>query len=348
MNYRVKVTRCRFYTILFCLSFLLLSTRLMSASQEITLLEQSNFFPLNDAAHFIHNMEIKNRKTISQTYIQSDYSDEELAKALSGIAVSVNGEQFHSKITIASMKHFKQIIPLQNRNVPADIMSNALTEYGVNTAYNPNTEQTIKPQIVIGIDDRKQITNTVNRSPYWHIGKLDIGCTGTLIGDNHVLTAGHCISDGNGNWYSNLDFAVAQNGNYKPWNKCSWKMAITTEAWYNNGNSNFDYGLIVLDCIANGGWLGFGPFIAGEHSITGYASEKSYATMWTDSGPVMSTNHRLCYQMDTSNGVSGSAIIDRDNYIRGVHTTGSPNNNCGTRITSEVYSTLHHWMETYP
>ena len=48
-------------------------------------------------------------------------------------------------------------------------------------------------------------------------------------------------------------------------------------------------------------------------------------------------------------GNSGSGISsDGGVYVRGIHTTGSSSQNCGTRLTSTVYNTLQSWISTYP
>jgi glutamyl endopeptidase len=49
-------------------------------------------------------------------------------------------------------------------------------------------EPVIRPESVIGEDTRVQVTNTT-AYPYRTVGRIDIGCTGTLIGTRHVLTA---------------------------------------------------------------------------------------------------------------------------------------------------------------
>ncbi|WP_299495352.1 trypsin-like serine protease [uncultured Shewanella sp.] len=331
---------------LFLFAFLFIATPLFAVDMDEKT-KQTHIIRLNDTANFIHNGEAANPTPpyyLGNAEQQEIYSDEELSQAFTAIAVSKNGELFSSSISIDDLKQFNNQTYLEQYS---DYFQDKMQQSSAYYSGTFNIDNIIKPMVIMGEDNRKQVTNPALSSPYWLIGRIDVGCTGTLIGKSHVLTAGHCIADGNGNWYSNLDFTTAQNGHYKPWNKCSWKKAITTEAWFKEGNSNFDYGLIVLDCNANGGSLGFGPYVSGTHSITGYASEKPYATMWTDSGPVTSTPYRLCYQIDTSNGVSGSAIVDSQGYVRGVHTTGSPTKNCGTRITYEVYSTLHYWMELY-
>ncbi|SHF04378.1 serine protease [Vibrio gazogenes] len=298
--------------------------------------QKANFI---DGVNVVQPPEFTNDPTFSDSIVDR-------ADAMGAIAVDRDGNQYTAEISEDALRAFEDAVK-------------TFDELGLDATIftTPEKDATIKPKMtgeeediqgaVIGHDDRTQITRTTT-SPYNYIGHISVGCTGTLIGDKYVLTAGHCVADGRGNWYRALDFAAGQNGSAKPWGTTAWKNAVTTTAWFNDRNSNYDYALIVLQKAPHGGYSGWGVYSDGTHSVTGYPGDKTHWTMWTDSGATNAiSSYRVCYTLDTAGGQSGSGIRDTRNYVRGIHTTGSSSRNCGTRLTSSVYNTLKQWISSY-
>ena len=177
----------------------------------------------------------------------------------------------------------------------------------------------------------------------WYYG------TGFLEGYDVVATAGHNMWDDQLGWVDDCRFYVRQNGSsYSPTNYYYPKNWTCATNYTSDLDTNYDWcAITLLDNLgASNGWFGKGwssENINGKSvTISGYPG--TAGIQYTDSGTTSnSTTHKVCYDINTLPGNSGSPVYTSDYIVWAIHTTSySSSYNRGNRITEWLYTILQN------
>lgn len=234
------------------------------------------------------------------------------------------------------------------------------------TRNGPVSTAALREPQVIGTDDRQRVADTT-QFPYSAVAYLELqdidgepigSCTGTFIGRDSVLTAGHCLWDvTTGDWLADhVRVIPGKDDEFEPF---GWELAgdwWVPDAYAETGSVDWDWGLLKMpnDALTvDTGWLGLvvldqagleanglGP------TIVGYPADKPLGTMWAAGRPRFRAvaDFRLFYDIDTGSGQSGAAIWLAGGgplfgRVVGIHAQGGTLNS-GSRIDHELLDDL--------
>lgn len=220
----------------------------------------------------------------------------------------------------------------------------------------------IGPESVCGKDDRVRIS-PATRVPWRWICQLIITmangrrsrCTGWFIGPRTVMTSGHCVfSRANGGWARRIEVIPGLDVSSRPYGSQVGTSFRSVYGWTRSGNSDFDYGCIILPDGRLGsrvGWFGFEcRSTSGLNSLlintSGYPGDKPFGTQWFNAGRITRvTNRKIEYMVDTFGGQSGSAVWrywGGRRYAVGIHGYGGCPNKA-IRIVRPVFNNMVSW-----
>ena len=218
-------------------------------------------------------------------------------------------------------------------------------------------------EVVIGTDQRVRI-RTTNIYPWRAIAMLELynkndkfvgHCTGTFIGADVLLTAGHCLWSEKDGFTWNIRVVPGKDAGYEPYGSQYAKDWWVPDSYIDTkGSPDYDWGVIKMNSSTLGqtvGWFQIGVLSTATLSrpdftpaIVGFPGDVTPEyTMWGDIKDRFSTvsQYELKYDIDTAPGESGSAIFSANTNatflgtIVGVHTSGGTLNR-GNRMEPDL------------
>jgi V8-like Glu-specific endopeptidase len=294
-------------------------------------------------------------------------------------------EQAFQSLSVPPIRTVENMIDPEDVEV-YDVASGKVTRISNKTLGLPNNEiisnitpayqgllpnSNVNPETVFDPDGRVQVGDTTG-FPWRSIVSLQFTfpdggqfiCSGAIIDNFHVLTAGHCVFDGaagptnHGGWATSIKVIPGLEDTYEPYSFAWATYMRSYTGWTSSEDHQHDWAVITLDRNIGvfTGWMG--RMTAGPSSsiytdilnTAGYPADKGGTTMWFDGDNGRTANdYNHWYYMDTYGGQSGSPVwryVAPDRYILTVHAYGDDGSgsNHGTRLNQDKYDRIFTWV----
>lgn len=145
-------------------------------------------------------------------------------------------------------------------------------------------------------------------------------CAAFLVDENSVVTAAHCVHDGDGEtpdgWSTDIVFGPGRDGTSTPYGTCNGVAANAPYRWRTGADERFDYAVVQLDCGIGRrvGW--FGLWLSGrgndldglEVKVRGYPDDLAGA-QWRGGGRVTGTTPHVVFHNARTRGDSDGGPV---------------------------------------
>ena len=232
---------------------------------------------------------------------------------------------------------------------------------------------------IIGDDERDQVTTPIDEHPevaalYVDFGPEDSACSGTMVSEYHLLTAGHCVYDNGdpfpwsaGHGWAERIYALPATDEFSmPYDGARVTNMRTYSGWIDDEQRRQDIALVTLDRPL-GEHTGTKSIFSTDNTdhwryetvVTGVGYPASppdevWPTMLEDDGVGGGTSHARYpfvdsihpFAVDVTAGQSGGPVLHNDEIVS-VIAWNEPevsSYNFGPRITNDRHDDFQNWM----
>lgn len=229
-----------------------------------------------------------------------------------------------------------------------------------------------RKRALFGSDDRIEVSaDGARHLPYSAVVSVNTGCTGTLIAQDHVLTAAHCIHDGTKyiTDVPHLKVGVLRRPRKPRWIRVDYMKV--PRGWTLSRDFRYDYAVLKLRRPAPSPAQYLEMYEIPAHlsmplriQFASFPSDKPKFTLWYSYCKAHCLNHAILNRCDSNYGSSGAGIYGKirkgrkvERFVMGVF-SGLGNfvkfrgkrrrMNVGTKITPLKLAQIRAWLDASP